>query len=53
MGWEDQHPHCFRILGRRYDGEYADLTRVLLVDLRLRAGERFTGSGEQRNVKPM
>ena len=42
MGWEDQHLHCFRILGRRYDGEYADLTRVLLADLRLRAGERFT-----------
>ena len=42
MGWEDMHLHCFRILGRRYDGEYADLTRVLLVDLRLRAGERFT-----------
>jgi hypothetical protein len=32
----------FRILGRRYDGKYADLTRVLLDDLRLRAGERFT-----------
>ena len=42
MGWEDQHLHCFRILGRRYDGEYADLTRVLLADQRLRAGERFT-----------
>ena len=42
MGWEDLHLHCFRILGRRYDGEYADLTRVLLADLRLRAGERFT-----------
>ena len=42
MGWEDQHLHCFRILGRRYDGEYADLTCVLLADLRLRAGERFT-----------
>ena len=42
MGWEDVHLHCFRILGRRYDGEYADLTRVLLADLRLRAGERFT-----------
>ena len=42
MGWEDLHLHCFRILGRRYDGEYADLTRVVLTDLRLRAGERFT-----------
>ena len=42
MGWEDQHLHCFRIPGRRYDGEYADLPRVLLADLRLRAGERFT-----------
>ena len=42
MGWEDLHLHCFRILGRRYDGEYADLTRVVLADLRLRAGERFT-----------
>ena len=42
MGWENLHLHCFRILGRRYDGEYADLTRVLLADLRLRAGERFT-----------
>ena len=42
MGWEDLHLHRFRILGRRYDGEYADLTRVLLADLRLRAGERFT-----------
>lgn len=42
MGWEDLHLHCFRILGRRYDGEYADLTRVLLADLRLRMGERFT-----------
>ncbi len=42
MGWEDLHLHCFRILGRRYDGEYAGLTRVLLADLRLRAGERFT-----------
>ena len=42
MGWEDLHLHCFRILGRRYDGDYADLTRVVLADLRLRAGERFT-----------
>ena len=42
MGWEDLHLHCFRILGRRYDGEYADLTRVLLTDLRLHVGERFT-----------
>ena len=42
MGWEDLHLHCFRILGRRYDGEYADLSRVFLADLRLRAGERFT-----------
>ena len=42
MGWEDLHLHCFRILGRWYDGEYADLTPVLLADLRLRAGERFT-----------
>lgn len=42
MGWENLHLHCFRILGRRYDSEYADLTRVLLTDLRLRAGERFT-----------
>ena len=42
MGWEDLHLHCFRILGRRYDGEYADLTCVLLANLRLRAGERFT-----------
>ena len=42
MGWEDLHLHCFRILGRRYDSEYADLTRVLLADLRLRGGERFT-----------
>lgn len=42
MGWEDLHLHCFRILGRRYDGEYADLTCVVLADLRLRAGERFT-----------
>ncbi len=41
MGWEDLHLHCFRILGRRYDGEYADLTRVLLADLQLHAGERF------------
>ena len=42
MGWEDQHLHCFRILGRGHDGEPADLIRVLLADLRLRAGERFT-----------
>ena len=42
MGWEDLRLHCFRMLGRRYDGEYADLTRVLLADLRLRACERFT-----------
>ena len=42
MGWEDLHLHCFRILGRRHDDAYADLTRVLLADLRLRAGERFT-----------
>ena len=42
MGWEDLHLHCFRILGRRYDSEYADMTRVFLADLRLRAGERFT-----------
>ena len=42
MGWENEHLHCFRILGRRYDGEYADLTRVVLADLRLRAGERVT-----------
>ena len=42
MGWEDLHLHCFRILGRRHDGEYADLSRVFLADLRLRAGERFT-----------
>lgn len=41
MGWEDLHLHCFRILSRRYDGEYADLTRVRLADLRLRVGERF------------
>ena len=41
MGQEDLHLHGFRILGRRYDGEYADLTRVLLADLLLRVGERF------------
>lgn len=42
MGWEDLHLHGFRILGRRYDPEYADLGRVRLADLRLRRGERFT-----------
>lgn len=42
MGWEDLHPHCFRILGRRHDPGYADLGRVRLADLRLRAGERFS-----------
>ncbi|MGI4795049.1 MAG: IS1096 element passenger TnpR family protein [Janthinobacterium lividum] len=31
-----------RLLGQRYDGEYADLIRVFLADLRQRAGERFT-----------
>ena len=41
MGWEDLHLHHFRILGRRHDPEYADLARVRLADLRLRAGERF------------
>ena len=33
--------HHFRILGRQYDPDYADLSRVRLADLRLRAGERF------------
>jgi hypothetical protein len=42
MGWGDLHLHRFRILGRQYDGEQADLTRVRLADLRLRAGERFS-----------
>ncbi len=42
MGWEDLHLHCFRILGRRYDPEYADLGQVRLADLRLRPGERFS-----------
>lgn len=41
MGWEDLHLHCFRILGRQHDPEHADLARVRLADLRLRAGERF------------
>ncbi len=41
MGWEDVHLHHFRILGRQYDPDYADLSRVRLADLRLRAGERF------------
>lgn len=50
MGWEDLHLHCFRILGRRYDGEYADLTRVVLADLRLRAGERFTYTYSRHRV---
>lgn len=42
MGWEDVHLHLFRILGRRYDPEYADLGEVRLADLRLHADERFT-----------
>jgi Plasmid pRiA4b ORF-3-like protein len=42
MSWEDLHLHRFRILGRQYDGEHDDLTRVRLADLRLRAGERFS-----------
>jgi hypothetical protein len=44
MGWGDLHLHRFRILGRQHDGEQADLTRVRLADLRLRAGERFSAS---------
>jgi hypothetical protein len=42
MGWGDLHLHHFRIFGRGYDPGYADLGRVRLADLRLRAGERFT-----------
>lgn len=42
MGWDDIHLHRFRIFGRQYDPEYADLARVRLADLRLRAGERFS-----------
>ena len=42
MGWEDLHLHRFRLLGRQYDGEHADLAQVRLGDLRLRAGERFS-----------
>ncbi len=41
MGWEDQHLHCFQILGRRHDGDTPDLTRIRLDDFHLRAGERF------------
>jgi Plasmid pRiA4b ORF-3-like protein len=42
MGREDLHLHRFRILGRRYDPERADLGQIHLAGLRLRAGERFT-----------
>lgn len=41
MNWEDQHLHCFQILGRRHDGDTHDLTRIRLEDFHLRAGERF------------
>ena len=48
MGWEDLHLHCFRILGRRYDGEQADLTGIRLADLRLVGGLGMGRGGQQR-----
>lgn len=42
MGWQDLHLHRFRILGRQYDPEYADVGQIRLASLRLRAGERFS-----------
>ncbi len=45
MGWENLDLHCFRILGRQYDSEHADLDQVRMADLRPRACERLTYEG--------
>lgn len=42
MGWADEHLFCFRILGRRYDGEGQAVSDRKIADFRLHPGERFT-----------